>query len=107
MQDFVHWFVWLLRNRYGREITWQWARDNWEWVAKTFKGDSHYDMLPRYVAGSLVTQQQFEEFKLFFEPLKSEVALARNIAIGCTELEGIVSLLTTDGPIVRKALLDL
>lgn len=107
MQDFVHWFVWLLRNRYGREITWRWVRDNWEWVAKTFKGDSHYDMLPRYVAGSLVSQQQFEEFKAFFEPLKSEVALARNITIGYTELEGIVSLLAADGPKVRKALLDL
>lgn len=107
MQDFVHWFVWLFRNRYGRDITWQWARDNWEWVAKTFKGDSHYDMLPRYVAGSLVTQQQFEEFKAFFGPLEHEVALARNITIGYTELEGIVALLSADGPQVRQALLDL
>src|SRR5690606_10181532 len=31
MQDFIHWFVWLLRNRYGREQMWQWTRDNWEW----------------------------------------------------------------------------
>lgn len=106
-QDFVHWFVWIFRNRYGREKTWQWTRDNWSWVAKTFKGDSHYDMLPRYVAGSLVTTKQLEEFKTFFGPLESEVALARNITIGYTELEGIVTLLETDGPKVRQALLDL
>jgi aminopeptidase N len=106
-QDFSHWFVWLLRNRYGRVYMWQWTRDHWDWIAKTFKGDSHYDMLPRYIAGSLVTEQQLIEFKAFFGPLESEVALARNITIGYTELGGIVSLLSTDGPKVRQALLDL
>ena len=107
MQDFIHWFVWLLRNRYSREIAWQWTRDNWDWIAKTFKDDSHYDILPRYVAGSLVTRTQLEEYKAFFAPYESEIALSRNIKIGYTELEGIVSLLETDGPRVREALLDL
>ena len=106
-QDFIHWYVWLFRNRYGRELTWLWTRDNWEWVARTFKGDSHYDMLPRYVAGSLITKKHFKEFKEFFGPLESEIALSRNITIGYTELEGIVTLLETDAPKVRKALLDL
>lgn len=106
-QDFINWFVWLLRNRYGREKTWQWTQDNWDWIANTFKGDSHYDMLPRYIAGSLVTEEQRETFKSFFTPLETEVALARNITIGYTELEGIVNLLHDDGPVVRQALLDL
>lgn len=106
-QDFVHWFVWLLRNRYGREQMWQWARDNWSWIAKTFKGDSHYDMLPRYIASSLVSRPQLEEFRSFFGPLESEVALSRNITIGYTELEGIVELIQSDGPKVREALRNL
>lgn len=106
-QDFIHWFVWLLRSRYGRTYMWQWTRDNWGWIASTFKGDSHYDMLPRYIAGSLVTPGQLDEFKAFFGPLEKEIALARNITIGYTELEGIVSLLEKDGPVVRQALLDL
>jgi aminopeptidase N len=103
-QDFIHWFVWLLRNRYGRDYMWSWTRENWEWIVKTFKNDSHYDMLPRYIASSLVTAKQLEEFKAFFAPLESEVALQRNISIGYTELEGIVSLIETDGPKVRQAL---
>jgi aminopeptidase N len=107
VQDFSHWFVWLLRNYYGREFMWQWTRDNWQWIADTFKGDSHYDMFPRYIAGALVSRQQMSEFKTFFKPLESEIALARNIKIGYTELEGIVELLETDGPRVRQALLDL
>ncbi len=106
-QDFIHWFVWLLRNRYGRAFMWQWTQDNWDWMTKTFKGDSHYDMFPRYIAGSLVTKQQLEEFKVFFGPLEEVVALKRNIKIGYTELEGVVTLLETDGPTVRQALLDL
>lgn len=106
-QDFIHWFVWLFRNRFGRDKTWQWTRDNWQWIVATFKGDSHYDMLPRYIAGSLVSAQQLEEFKTFFKPYETEVALARNIKIGYTELKGLVALLENDGPIVRQALLDL
>lgn len=103
-QDFTHWFVWLLRNRYSRNYMWQWTQDNWGWIVKTFKGDSHYDMLPRYVAGSLVSRKHLEEFKEFFGPLESEVALVRNIQIGYTELEGIVDLLEKDSEPVRKTL---
>lgn len=105
-QDFTHWFVWLSRNRFGRAYMWQWAQNNWGWITTTFKGDSHYDMFPRYIAGSLVTAGQLEEYKAFFAPLEKEIALKRNIIIGYTELEGIVTLLETDGPKVRSALLD-
>lgn len=106
-QDFIHWFVWLMRNKFGRTYMWQWTQDNWTWMSETFKGDSHYDMLPRYIAGSLISREQLEGFKAFFGPLEAEVALTRNIKIGYTELEGIVTLLETDGPRVRQALLDL
>jgi len=107
MQDFSHWFVWLLRNRYSRDAAWAWTQENWDWIAKTFKDDSHYDILPRYVAGSLTTRQQLEEYKTFFAPYESEIALARNITIGYTDLEGVVTLIETDGPKVRQTLLDL
>lgn len=105
-QDFTHWFVWLSRNRFGRSYMWQWTQDNWDWMSTTFKGDSHYDMFPRYIAGSLMTAEQLKEYKAFFTPLEKEIALKRNITIGYTELEGIVTLLETDGPKVRSALLD-
>ncbi len=106
-QDFTHWFVWLLRNRHGRDYMWQWAQDEWPWLKKTFSGDSSYDMFPRYIASSLVTAAQALEFAAFFEPLKEEVALKRNIAIGATELSGRVELIEREGPKVRQALADL
>lgn len=107
MQDFTHWFVWLMRNRFGRSYMWQWTRDNWSWIVSTFKGDSHYDMFPRYIAGSLITREQLEEFKNFFAPYKSEIALSRNITIGETDLTGKVELVERDGPTVCEVLKNL
>lgn len=107
MQDFTHWFVWLLRNRYSREEMWSWTRSEWNWIEATFKADSSYDIFPRYVAGALATRKQLDEYKEFFASYESDVTLARNISIGYTELESIVSLIETDASRVREALLDL
>jgi aminopeptidase N len=107
IQDFPRWFVWLMRNRYGRDKVWQWAQDNWQWILSKFKGDMHFDSIPRYIASSLITKKQLDEYISFFTPLKSEPALKRNIEIGISELEGRVELLERDGAAVRKALLDL
>lgn len=106
-QDFTHWFVWLLRNRYGRNYMWQWARSEWEWLKKTFSNDASYDMFPRYIASSLVTAAQRDEYNAFFAPLKNEIALQRNITIGETELAGRIELIEREGPGVRQALREL
>ncbi len=106
-QDFTHWFVWLLRNRYGRTYMWQWARDEWPWITEKFKKDSHFDMFPRYISGSLINSQQLKEFVDFFKPFENDITLARNIRIGITDLSGKVELLERDGPKVASALNDL
>ncbi|MDB5161545.1 MAG: aminopeptidase nonfunctional [Candidatus Saccharibacteria bacterium] len=107
MQDFPRWFVWLMRNRYGRDKMWQWTQDNWPWMLEKFKGDSHFDAIPRYIASSLVTQKQLDEYTEFFEESRKEPALKRNIEIGIGELKGRIELIARDGDAVRKALLDL
>lgn len=106
-QDFPRWFIWLIRNRYGRTTLWKWIRDDWRWVVETYKGDHYYDMIPRYIASCLVTRQQLEEYQEFFKPLSTEPALKRNISIGIGELTGRVELIERDGPAVQAALLDL
>ena len=107
MQDFPRWYVWIMRNRYGRDKVWKWTIDNWDWLLEKFKGDMHFDMIPRYIASSLVTNEQLKAYINFFTPLKTEPALKRNIEIGISELTGRVELLERDGDAVRKALLDL
>ncbi|RWZ78842.1 MAG: M1 family peptidase [Candidatus Microsaccharimonas sossegonensis] len=106
-QDFMRWFVWLLRNRHARNETWRWGRDNWSWMEETFGGDKSYDSFPRYVAMCLITAKQLEEYKQFFDPLKKQVALKRNIELGMLELSSKIAHIARDQAAVRNALLEL
>ena len=106
-QDTGRWYVWLLRNRDGRSLAWQWLQDNWAWIEKTFAGDKSYDDYPRYSAGILSTEAQLNEYRAFFTPLSEVPALTRVIAIGIVEIEGRVSLIQRDGQAVRDALAKL
>ncbi|HET8884355.1 MAG TPA: M1 family metallopeptidase [Candidatus Saccharimonadales bacterium] len=106
-QDAARWFVWTIRSRDGRALAWQWLRDNWQWVEKTFGGDKSYDDYPRYAASSLVTRQQLDEYRAFFTPMKDVVALSRVISMGLSEIEGRVELIERDSAAVRAALAKL
>jgi aminopeptidase N len=103
-QDAARWFVYLIRGKESRDLSWRWIRNNWQWVIDTFGGDKSYDDYPRYSATALTTQSQLEEYVAFFRPMKDITALSRVIAMGISEIEGRVSLIEKDGPAVRKAL---
>ena len=106
-QDVTRWFVWLLRNRYGRSQAWQWLRDHWQWIEDNFKSDKSYDIYPRYVASILLTATERDEYQTFFAPLKAQTALKRNIEVGVRELTHRIDLIERDGPAVRDRLLKL
>jgi aminopeptidase N len=106
-QDFMRWFVWLLRNRYARVATWRWGRDEWPWMQETFGGDKSYDAFPRYVAICLTTAEQLQEYKDFFTPMLDQVALKRNIELGILELGSKIEHIARDEAAVHKALLEL
>jgi aminopeptidase N len=106
-QDVMHWFVWLLRNRDGRSLSWQWLQDNWKWIEKTFGSDKSYDYYPRYAAGALSTRKQFAQYKAFFTPMLKEPALTRVITIGIGEIEGRIELIERDKAAVHEALAKL
>lgn len=106
-QDSFRWFVYLARGRESRQAAWEWLQHNWDWVEETFGGDKSYDDYPRYAASALVTRQQLQEYKDFFEPKKSIVALTRVITMGISEIEARVELIERDKASVQAALLDL
>lgn len=106
-QDVFRWFVYLVRGKESRDQTWQWIRDNWDWVEATFKGDKSYDDFPRYSAGGLMTRKQLDEYKTFFGPMTDVPALTRTITMGISEITGRVELIERDKDAVQKALLDL
>ena len=107
VQDNFRWIVYLLRNKYGRTMTWQWIRDNWDWINKAFSGDKSYDDYPRYAATALSTKQQLDEYCDFFTPLMSDPSLTRVIKIGINEIKNRIDVLDRDGKAVRDALLSL
>ncbi len=96
LQDVDHWLVYLLRSRYAREQSWKWLRDNWGWVEEAFGEDKSYDYFPRYAASAFSTQKLLDEYKAFFEPLKDQPALTRNITMGIEEIENRVAWLSRD-----------
>lgn len=95
-QDLAHWFVYLIRNRYARRDTWQWMVTNWDWIQQMFSGDKSYDCFPRYAASSIITAEDLEGYKQFFEPKRNDLALARTIDLGIREIEGRVELVQRD-----------
>lgn len=106
-QDVIYWFIWTIRNPKGRELAWEWVRNEWGWITETFGSDKSFDYYPRHAAGALMTAEQLTEYKEFFTPLQSEPALTRVITLGIAELEGRIELLARDTEAVRHALGEL
>lgn len=103
-QDLFRWYIYLLRNRYAREQTWQWMVDNWSWIEETFKGDKSYDDFARYSANVFATRNWLETYIKFFEPMRNQTALKRAIVIGEIEIASRVEWLERDGEQVRATL---
>lgn len=106
-QDTIRWYVSLLRSREGREATWSWMRSHWNWIDATFASDKSHDYFPRYSANILSTEQQLDEYREFFMPLRSYPALVRAIDMGILDLEGRVTLIQRDIDAVQDKLLSL
>jgi len=100
-QDVARWIIYLLRNRDTRQIAWDWLRDNWDWIEKTFDGDKSYDAFPRYAASCFNTRERMEEYRAFFEPKLDNISLVRNITMGIEEIENRVAWLERDLPAVQ------
>ena len=103
-QDLFRWFVYLIRNRYSRTLTWDWMKQNWQWIETTFAGDKSYDDFPRYAASGLSTRDQLNDYTTFFEPMKSIPALTRTIDLGIKEIQARVELIEEDSAVVVAAL---
>lgn len=92
-QDASRWFVYLIRTRESRQIAWNWLKENWAWVEDTFGDDKSYDDFIRYAATALLTPNELDDFRQFFEPMESIPALARTIKLGITEISARAELI--------------
>lgn len=103
-QDASRWFVYLIRTRENRQIAWNWLKENWAWVEDTFGEDKSYDDFIRYAATALLTTDELNDFRQFFEPMENIPALTRTIKLGITEISARVELIERDKTDVLSAL---
>ena len=103
-QDASRWFVYLIRTRENRQIAWNWLEKNWAWVEDTFGEDKSYDDFIRYAATALLTTNELNDFRQFFEPMENIPALTRTIKLGITEISARVELIERDKADVLSAL---
>ncbi len=100
-QDAEYWLIYLLGNRYIRDLAWQWMVDNWSWIEHTYANDKSYDDYPRYTASICNTKQWAKKYASFFKPKQTEISLRRNIVIGLSEISTRVVWLERDLPSVQ------
>lgn len=103
-QDASRWFVYLIRTRESRQIAWNWLKENWAWVEDTFGDDKSYDDFIRYAATALLTTDELDDFRQFFEPMMNIPALTRTIKLGITEISARAELIKRDKEAVISAL---
>ncbi|HET7320380.1 MAG TPA: M1 family metallopeptidase [Candidatus Saccharimonadales bacterium] len=90
-QDLMHWWVWLLRNRYSKQAAWEWLVDKWGWIEKEFAGDKSYGFYARYAGSIYSREEELKKFTDFFTPKKDVIALARDITLGEQEITSRVA----------------
>lgn len=92
-QDLSAWYYQFLAHQTTQETVWVWARENWAWIKAALGGDMSFDSFVILPAHVFKTEQRLAEYKEFFEPQLSDLALSRNIRMGIKEIAARVDLI--------------
>lgn len=90
-QDIDHWFAYLIRNQFTREIAWKWLVGRWDDLVKQFGDSKKMEYFIWYVSRPISSPAWQKRHKSFFEPMLSDVSLKRNILISFSEIEARVA----------------
>lgn len=100
----MSWYFPLLNHDFTQATVWTWARENWDWIKAALGGDMSFDKFVIYPANAFKTADRLAEYKAFFEPQLSDMAISRNISMGIKEIAARVDLITREKEAVEKAL---
>lgn len=92
-QDLSSWYLQFLGHKATQETVWVWARENWDWIKAALGGDMSFDSFVILPAHVFKTEQRLVEYKAFFEPQLSDLALSRNIRMGIKDIAARVDLI--------------
>ena len=102
-QDLSAWYYQFLGHKETQEPVWSWARENWAWIKAALGGDMSFDSFVILPAHVFKTEQRLAEYKEFFEPQLSDLALSRNIGMGIKEIAARVELIKREKTAVEAA----
>ena len=102
-QDLSAWYYQFLGHKETQEPVWAWARENWDWIKAALGGDMSFDSFVILPAHVFKTEQRLTEYKAFFEPQLSDLALSRNIGMGIKEIAARVELIKREKVAVEAA----
>ena len=105
-QDLSAWYYQFLAHQATQETAWSWARENWAWIKAALGGDMSFDSFVILPAHVFKTQQRLAEYKEFFEPQLSDLALSRNIGMGIKEIAARVDLINREKAAVEAVVLQ-
>ena len=92
-QDLSSWYLQFLGHQATQETVWVWARENWDWIKAALGGDMSFDSFVIFPSHIFKTEQRLAEYKEFFEPQLSDLALSRNIRMGIKDIAARVDLI--------------
>ena len=100
-QDLSAWYLQFLGHQATQETVWVWARENWDWIKAALGGDMSFDSFVIFPSHIFKTEQRLAEYKAFFEPQLSDLALSRNISMGIKDIAARVELIKRDKAVVE------
>ena len=92
-QDLSSWYLQFLGHQTTQETVWVWARENWDWIKAALGGDMSFDSFVIFPSHIFKTEERLAEYKEFFEPQLSDLALSRNIRMGIKDIAARVDLI--------------
>lgn len=90
LQDVAYWVAYSFMNRFARDKTWLWLKDNWKWLEENFEGDLGFYRMPVFAARSYSSEDFREKFEEFFAKKRSP-AFNRSIDQGLEILDWHIS----------------
>ncbi|MBZ2110844.1 M1 family metallopeptidase [Streptococcus infantis] len=102
-QDLSAWYLQFLGHQATQETVWVWARENWDWIKAALGGDMSFDSFVIFPSHIFKTEQRLTEYKTFYEPQLSDLALSRNIRMGIKDIAARVELIKREKPAVEAA----
>lgn len=106
-QDIFRWYAYLIRNRFTRQIAWDWLKANWQRLETLFGDSKSFDYFVVYSAAAINTEYWQKEFKDFFEPKKNIISLKRNILIAESEIAARVAWRKREESALKKYFSDI